>query len=253
MIRSITHHIPSSLLILLCLTAAGLPACAQGTPAATAPPAATAAGSQPADVSKSLGELADLDVLVALTPLGMNTAQIDTLTTLLVSIDKGGADLDAKNDETIRGVAEDIDKAHSTGLKGTPPDMDARGRISKAMDEIDKRLRDARTASIKRVVVTAEQNLTPEQIKVIETQYSAWMGGKIALPSKYRNDEDGRKAYIEEQALTEYADRILLSHRTVDLLHKLREVAPDPPAPAAAIPPAAPAAPPAGNPPPAAP
>lgn len=253
MIRLNTYQIPSSLAI--CLFLAGFCAASEAqTPAAPpgAPPPTTvlpppgASSGTPTDIKKTLSQLADLDLLVAMTPLGFNTTQIDALLAVLESIDKGAADIAQKDDESLRGVASDIEEARTAGLKGTPIDPDTRARIGKVLDEIDKRLKDNRAASIKRVVVVAEQNLTPEQIKLIETQYTKWIGGKIALPAKYRNDPDGRNAYVEELCLTEYIDRILVNDRAIDLLHKLRATAPAPPAPTTAPPPATPpAAPPA--------
>jgi hypothetical protein len=226
MVRLRRSVIPSLLVAMSALTRIGH---AQGANAAPPPGVLI-----PADVQKTMDQIGDLDLLVALTPLRLSKEQADKAAAALEAIARSGGEIDAQGNASIRAVAADVAKARADGLAGTPPDSDATARINKALDEIGKRAAATHTAAINRAVTALKDILTPEQVKAIKVQYAGWVGGKITVPGKYRDDPEKQKAYINDMALGAFTERILLNQRAIGLLHVIKS--PSPAAPTTAAP-----------------
>ena len=215
-----------------------LPAFAQ-----TAPPPATPPR-PPADIQKTLRQIDDLNLLVSILPLKLTTAQIDRLLEPLKAFHAGDADRQKKDIDSdyaaVRGVASDVDKSLTDGLKGTPTDPAAEAKINKALADIDARYAGERRGAIEPVAVVAREILTPEQRVAIDKQWPKLGDGPIKVPADIRRDNKKTMAYAQERTLSAFVERVLLPDRAVAVLEGLKKGMTAAPASASA-----PAAPPA--------
>ena len=231
MIRHLHRRFPSITVNLVLAATLCSPAAARKPPAD--PPPAVGV---PADVQKALDQIADLDLLIAITPVKLNAGQIDKIVGALDASSTAGLEANRADMDLIRTVAADVEQSRSDALKGAVPALDVTARIDKTLEAMGKRGSITHAASVQRVADVLKRELDPVQTKVIELQFAKWVGGKITVPGKMRDDPEKAKAYVASAAFTAYTERILLNQRALDLLHVLRKSAPAAPAAATAAP-----------------
>ena len=177
----------------------------------------------PADVQKTMDQIGDLDLLVALTPLKLTPPQIDTLLTLLKSIAREGEAKTKKDYELVRALAADVTKARTGMLAGKPLDTDLEARINKTNMEMEARYEAARADAAIRIAQTLKETLTPEQAALVAGQFAKINKGHLVLPASLRNSTPQKtKDYINGLALESFASRILLPERAIALLTALK-------------------------------
>lgn len=222
---------------------AGAPAFAD-TPA----PSTVAATALPADVQKINDQIDDLNILAGLGPLKLTADQIDKLLPTIKAISQEGEAKKKKDYDIVRGLAADVAKVRADMIAGKPLDTDLATKLEKINADLGSRYASAHQDAIQRVADAMKDALTPEQNDKIQDNYVRQNKGRITVPSNLRNSPEKTKTYIRTQAMQWFAERFLLTERTIPLLEALKSASAATPETAAA-PPAAPVA---GSPPPAA-
>ena len=190
--------------------------------------------------------LTDLELLRPLLPLNLTQKQVDSLVTAMKEIAAEWRDIKKQDDDALKALGPDIDKAHAGVLIGTPIPKEFDAKVAEGQKAAAKRYDDARLKAMKRLVILLNDSLTAPQKDSVEAWSVQQFGGR-RIPKKYQaNPSKAPKEEVQALAIAALIERTLLLDRTLTLLQQFKPAAAVPAEPAKETPaPVVPPAPPA--------
>lgn len=189
-----------------------------GRVAVAQPPAQT-----PAEVQKVFDNIADLDLLKAISPLKLTEDQIRKLVDIMKSAAALGEQKRKEDNAAWKSLAEDVAKAHEAALSGTEISADLEARIVKVAKDSEKRVQELRKEGAARIWSVAREALTPTQKDEMEKQAAKMLGGKRMVPREYKDDPSkAPKEAVQDLMMMVYVERILANDRAIELMGKIK-------------------------------
>ena len=201
------------------------------------PPPQPAAVAPAGNAAAILMNINDLGLLKALQPVKLTGEQVTALVPVLREVADQGKALLRQDEEALRAIATDVEKARSAALAGTPVPADLEARVEATAKAAEARRKKARTAAVGRIVGALKTGLTPEQLTGIAARVEKVLGGKLVPPQYKQTPSKAPREAVQDLAVAYFVEQVLLNERAVDVVSQMK------PPPSAAEAPAAAAAP----------
>jgi len=199
------------------------------TPGASPPPAP----GKNADVGVVVGNINDLGLLRALQPVKLAAAQLTPLLTLLRKLEDEARSGYKKDDDALRALAAEVDKARTSALSGTPIPAELETKVAALSKAAEERVKKVRTDAVLRLLAVVKETFTPEQQKAMASQTEKVLGGKRVPREFAANPSKAPAQVVQDLAVAYFIEMIFLNERSVLVLSQMKPptdaAAPTPP------------------------
>ncbi|MBC8143012.1 MAG: hypothetical protein H7Y38_16430 [Armatimonadetes bacterium] len=211
---------PRTFLLLVVCAAVLSPAWAQEK---TAPPApATAPPAVTVDANAVRRNLYDLALLRALQAVNFDAAQIKSLQTVVKETLETDKERRKKDDDAMREIATDVEKAHTGALAGEPIPPEVETKYIEKQKAVLARIGAAKREYVENILAVLYPTLTASQKTEMEKQSLAFYGTK-RIPAKYRDKpETAPRDAVLQLAAGAFVENVLLDDRMPALLASLK-------------------------------
>jgi hypothetical protein len=198
-------------------------------PAVADDPPPAAAPTLPADVQKVLTQIGDLNLLKVIAPLHLTAEQIDKLLVPMRAISTEGEAKRKQDYEALRALADDVAKARTDALAGTPVPDEVGVKVAKASNASEDRYAAAKKDAIARIFAVAKETLTPTQKDEVEAEVTKMYGGRRLVPREYKDRPSAApKEAVQDLALSAFVEQVLIMDRTAVLLGEMKSASSPP-------------------------
>lgn len=164
----------------------------------------------------------DLGLLKAIGPLNLTQGQIDGLLAILKQVAKDAEARVRQDEDVLRALAADVDKARVEALAGGPISTELETRVQKISRDAEQRQRAAKDLAVRRILGVAKTVLTPAQRDLISAQSEKALGGKL-VPREFRQDPaKAPKEAVLDLATAKFIEMVLLNDRAIDVLSRMK-------------------------------
>ena len=190
----------------------------------------SSAGSAPrlnknADVGVVLGTINDLGLLRALQPVKLTPAQLNPLLALLRTLEDEARAGYKKDDDALRAVAAEVEKARAAALTGAPIPAELEARVAALAKAAEERVKKVRNDAVLRLLVVIKETFTPEQQKAMASQTEKVLGGKRVPREFAANPSKAPPQVVQDLAVAYFIEKIFLNERSVLVLSQMKPVA----------------------------
>ena len=206
------------------------PAPAAAGPASPAPPPAVA---PPGNAAAVLANINDLGLLKALQPVKLTSEQAAKLVPVLREVADQSKALVRQDEEALRALAADVERARTEALAGTPVPAELEARVEATAKAAEARRKKARAAAIGRILGALKSTLTPEQLAGIAGSVEKVLGVKLVPPRYKQAPDKAPREAVQDLAVAYFVEQVLLNDRAVDMVAQMKPPATEAPAAAA--------------------